>query len=168
MNSNSSLVIKWRLVCHKGYHSFSEQLHYQPQKRLLALALLSVCTFAMANNQLSCPIWNAGCACPTCGITRATQSLLTGNLTQAFSYQAFLGYWLFLAGAIGLSFISYIVGFSQHPDAIGKKVLDAIPASFHYCIWLISLLVNWYQYGINPEGWLIVLVSSFANKISSF
>ena len=141
-----------------GWVHIKANSSYQPQKRFLALSLLGFTGFAVANSQLSCPVWSAGCACPTCGITRATKALFAGDVQLAFFYQIFFPYWLFIAAAIGLSFLAYVVGLTQHADQLGKKVLDSIPAPLHYSIWLMSLLVNWYQYGINTNGWLTLFV----------
>ena len=141
----------------QGWTHIKANSSYQPKKRFLTLSLLSFTGFAIANSKLSCPIWSAGCACPTCGITRATKALFAGDVQLAFFYQMFFPYWLWIAAAIGLSFLAYVVGLSQHADQLGKKVLDSIPAPLHYSIWLMSLLVNWYRYGANPEGWLLAL-----------
>lgn len=141
----------------QGWTHIKANSSYQPKKRFLALSLLGFTGFAVANSQLSCPVWSAGCACPTCGITRATKALFAGDVQLAFFYQMFFPYWLFIAAAIGLSFLAYVVGLTQHADQLGKKVLDSIPAPLHYSIWLMSLLVNWYRYGANPEGWLLAI-----------
>ena len=158
MSSNSSHVTNWSGFVKRGWTTIKANSSHQPKKKLLALGLLGFTGFAITKNQLLCPLWNAGCACPTCGITRATQALLVGDVQQAFDYQAFFPYWLFIAFAIGLSFLAYIVGLTQHADALGKKVLDSIPPSIHYCIWILSLLVNWYRYGVNSEGWFLQLL----------
>ena len=141
----------------QGWTLIKANSSYQPKKKFLALSLLGFTGFAIANSKLTCPVWSAGCACPTCGITRATKALFAGDVQLAFFYQMFFPYWLFIAAAIGLSFLAYVVGLTQHADQLGKKVLDSIPAPLHYSIWLMSLLVNWYRYGANPEGWLLAI-----------
>ena len=158
MSSNFSHVTNWSGFVKLGWVHIKANSSYQPKKRFLALSLLGFTGFAVANSQLSCPVWSAGCACPTCGITRATKALFAGDVQLAFFYQMFFPYWLWIAAAIGLSFLAYVVGLTQHADQLGKKVLDSIPAPLHYSIWLMSLLVNWYQYGINTNGWLTLFV----------
>ena len=158
MSSNFSHVTNWSGFVKLGWVHIKANSSYQPKKRFLALSLLGFTGFAVANSQLSCPVWSAGCACPTCGITRATKALFAGDVQLAFFYQIFFPYWLFIAAAIGLSFLAYVVGLTQHADQLGKKVLDSIPAPLHYSIWLMSLLVNWYQYGINTNGWLTLFI----------
>jgi hypothetical protein len=159
VSSNFSHVTKWSGFVKQGWSRLKTNSNYQPGKRLFALTLLGFTGFTIANSQLSCPIWSAGCACPTCGITRATKALLVGDIQQAFFYQAFFPYWLFIALAIGLSFLAYVVGVTRQADTLGKKVLDSIPPSMHYGIWILSLLVNWYRYGINPEGWFLQFIN---------
>ena len=142
----------------QGWTHIKANSSYQLKKRFLALSLLGFTGFAIATSKLTCPVWSAGCACPTCGITRATKALFAGDLQLAFFYQMFFPYWLWIAAAIGLSFLAYVVGLTQNADQLGKKVLDSIPAPLHYSIWLMSLLVNWYQYGINTNGWLTLFI----------
>lgn len=164
MSSNFSHVTNGSGLVKRGWSRLKANSNYQPKKRLLTLTLLSGTGFAIANSQLACPIWKAGCACPTCGITRATQALLVGDVQQAFFYQAFFPYWLFIAFAIGLSFLAYVMGITQHADAWGKKVLDRIPPPLHYCVWILSLFINWYRYGMNSEGWFLQFIWSISTS----
>lgn len=160
MSSNFSHVTKWSGFVHQVLGQVQKNASHQIGQRLLTCALLAGVGTAISTQKISCPIWNAGCACPTCGITRATHALLANDWALAFYYQAFFPYWLGIATVIVLSFLSYIIGFTRHADALGKRFLDHIPAALHVSIWTLSLFSNWYRYGLNPEGWLLALILS--------
>ena len=130
----------------------------KPQQRILAGALVFSTVFAVTTQNAECPSWSLGIPCPGCGMSRAIHSLLKGNLVDAFSYNVLFPYWLLVVGATIISILLYSGGWLRNPDSLGKRVLDAIPIKIHAALWLVSLLYNFYHYGLNMSGWVPRLV----------
>jgi hypothetical protein len=122
------------------------------KQRLASAGLLAGVVSAVLSHTAECPSWSLGIPCPACGMSRATSSLLAGDVMQAFSFNLMFPYWLFIASAVMGSFFLYAVGLLRLPDSLGKWVLDAIPIKIHATFWTVSCVSNFFYYGLNPNG----------------
>ena len=79
--------------------------------------------------------------CPACGMTRAFQTLLNGDIISSFSYHI-LAFPLFVSFAVLI--LCLIYGMITNQDLVTKKVIPLLER--YYGVIIILLLISW---GIN-------------------
>ncbi len=82
-----------------------------------------------------------GYPCPACGMTRAFQAILNGDIIGSFSYHI-LAFPLFVSFAVLILFLIY--GMITNQDLVTKKVIPLLER--YYSVIIILLLISW---GIN-------------------